>query len=99
MSSDHFIKMQIIEELKEAVRIKEKTAQLLETNINFTRWLLRFCEEHRIPPPDPIKLQTQIRESIALIEEISSGINHHTKINTLKEHTKDKQCLILYINV
>lgn len=84
MSSDHFIKMQIIEELKEAVRIKEKTAQLLETNINFTQWLLWFCGEHGIQPPNLIKIQTQIRESIALIEEISSRI-YHTDCNTPDE--------------
>lgn len=64
-SVDH-IKMAMLQELQEAVRIRRINMELLQSLESSLRWLLRYCQIHDIEIPEKDKILSLIDKAIEI---------------------------------
>jgi hypothetical protein len=69
MAAD-YLKLQLVSELREALRIKDMNVELLE-QIDFTaRWLLDYCEKNGVEPPNLDRLRSMLERAQVIVAEV-----------------------------
>jgi hypothetical protein len=63
---DYHIKMQAIEELKDAVRIRKASVELMEHFTNSVSWLLYYAEKNGIELPEKDKMLAAVNRAIEI---------------------------------
>ncbi len=71
---DYHIKMQEIEELRQAMRLKEINEELLEHLAATLRWLFHYCEKNRIPLPDRDRISRSLEIAMEIADKVSLTI-------------------------
>jgi hypothetical protein len=67
---NYHLKIQLIGEIQEAVRVKELNVELMEHLAFTANWILRYCENNNVKPPDLDKLLKLIDRSRQLIQRM-----------------------------
>jgi len=83
---DYHIKMQEIQELKEAIMLKRINEELLEHLISNLRWLLHYAQKNKMDLPDKDKIIISLERAMEIVDKIP---NYHSQINTEKQTRKD----------
>jgi hypothetical protein len=65
-----YLKKQLIGELGEAMRVKDLNVQLMEQLAYMGHWLLNYCDEHKITPPNVERLLELIQSSRKITNDI-----------------------------
>lgn len=68
--NEYHLKMQLMDELKTAIRVKEINEKLLETLQSSLMWLLRYCEANKIELKDKDHIFALLEKSHQLIQQI-----------------------------
>jgi hypothetical protein len=70
LTDSYFLKKQLIAETNETLRIKELNLELMENLSHMSHWILKYCTDYGIEPPNLDKLLDLIRRSHELIENM-----------------------------
>ena len=65
-----YLKKQLIGEIEEAMRVKDLNVQLMEQLAYMGHWLLNYCDEHKITPPNVQRLLELIQVSKTIVNDI-----------------------------
>ena len=65
-NGDYHIKMQAIQELKEAVTIKKANEELLDYFTSSLRWLIHYSEKNNIPLPEKDKIIKAVERAMEI---------------------------------
>lgn len=63
LTDSYFLKKQLIAETNETRRIKQLNLELMENLSHMSHWILKYCTDHGIEPPNLDKLLDLIRRS------------------------------------
>lgn len=65
-----YLKKQLIGEIQEAMRVKELNIHLMEQLAYMGHWILNYCNEHKITPPNVERLLGLIHASRTIVNGI-----------------------------
>lgn len=83
---DYHIKMQEIQELREAVKLKRINEELLEQLASSLRWLLHHSQKYNIPLPETDKIIALLERTMEITDKLP---DYHSQMNTQNETLKD----------
>ena len=70
MDNNYYLKKQLIQEIEEAIRIKELNMEFMEQNTFLSRWLLNYCAKNNIEAPNLDRLQELVQKGIQLVQKM-----------------------------
>lgn len=66
-----FLKKQLLRELEESSRFTELNIEFMEQNTYLANWLMNYCVENHIEPPNVEKLQYLIQKTREIIQKMN----------------------------
>jgi len=67
---NEYLKKQLLDEIKEAHRVKELNVQLMEQLTYTSHWVLNYCNNHKITPPNTDRLLDLIQACKRIVKDI-----------------------------
>jgi hypothetical protein len=86
--SDHFIKLQSMEELRQIMKLKTANEELLEYFASSLWWLIRYSEKYNIPLPEKDKIIQAVESAMKIAEDMPTPIGTTVDEHPDKEHYK-----------
>ncbi len=68
--NDYHLKKQLLGEIHEALRIKELSVQLMEQVAFIGLWLLKYCQDNNIKPPNLDRLEDMLKNGREFVRKI-----------------------------
>ena len=99
MDSNYHLKLQLANELREAIIVKNVNEELLEQLSSSLMWLIRYSEKYHVALPESDKIVSLIEKAQRLLGEIYPTPNDEHRRRTPDDRTEPQMVTAMYISL